>query len=292
MPILPSRRVARVLMRLSLAAQVNFEALPDGRPSGECLTEFATEIEAERAMQFDRRELGGRYVELMRQWARGEAPGQMSLAGGAIDAQTIQDAAAAAAERAAAIKASVSSSGRDRSRDRDRDRDRDRRRSRSRDRRDRDKDRDRDRRRSRSRDRDRRRSGSPPRERKKKKSSNWDKPPEVGADGGVNVAAISSNPAVTYKARRIYMGNLPQGMDPPVTDASLRNFFDQAMFQAGLSKKAECCSDVWISSERNFAFVEVHTIEVCPFPRGHWSRDSPWRPSLTVPVYLRKQTMP
>ena len=37
-----------------LTAQVTFETLPDGRPSGEAMAEFANEVEAERAMKFDR----------------------------------------------------------------------------------------------------------------------------------------------------------------------------------------------------------------------------------------------
>ncbi|KAJ1471454.1 hypothetical protein T484DRAFT_3519459 [Baffinella frigidus] len=261
---------------------VTFETLPDGRPSGEALAEFVNEVEAERAMKFDRSSMGGRYVELMRAGrttiSAGAGAQPMDSAQLAALAEDPIAAAAAAAAHAAAIKATVDQGGgRERDRDSGRsDRDKERRRSRSRDRRDRDKDRgsnrdkdrgsDRDKKRSRSRDRERERKRSkspPPRERKPKKKSNWDAPPEIPPEGLDGVAALdgSANPAVTYKARRIYIGNLPQNLEPPLTDVSLREFFDQAMFQAGLSKKAECCSDVWISAEKNFAFVEVHTIE-------------------------------
>ena len=71
---------------------------------------------------------------------------------------------------------------------------------------------------------------------------------------------MNNNPQLTYKARRIFVGNLPP--DPPVTDVMLREFFDQAMQQAGLVSGAGCCvSDVWISSEKNFAFIEVRTVQ-------------------------------
>jgi hypothetical protein len=70
---------------------------------------------------------------------------------------------------------------------------------------------------------------------------------------------MNNNPQLTYKARRIFVGNLPP--DPPVTEIMLREFFDQAMQQAGLTSGAGCCvSDVWISSEKNFAFIEVRTV--------------------------------
>ncbi len=157
-------------------------------------------------------------------------------------------------------------SKRERSRERSRDRDRDRRdrdRDRSRDR-DRDRRRERSRERSRDRDRDRRdrekdgdKGSSPAPERRKKKTSNWDAPPAPPGEGG----DASANPQLTFKARRIYVGNLPQ-TTPPITDVQLREFFDQAMHAANLTSGPGCCvSDVWISSEKHFAFVEVRTVQ-------------------------------
>ena len=76
------------------------------------------------------------------------------------------------------------------------------------------------------------------------------------------IEPTANNPQLTFKARRIYVGNLPA--DPPIDDKQLREFFDQAMRQAGLldpSNSDGCCvSDVWISAEKQFAFVEVRTV--------------------------------
>jgi len=76
------------------------------------------------------------------------------------------------------------------------------------------------------------------------------------------IEPTANNPQLTFKARRIYVGNLPQ--QPPIDDKQLREFFDQAMRQAGLldpSNSDGCCvSDVWISAEKQFAFVEVRTV--------------------------------
>jgi hypothetical protein len=54
------------------------------------------------------------------------------------------------------------------------------------------------------------------------KKSNWDAPPDQA------LAAIepsANNPQLTFKARRIYVGNLPQ--TPPIDQTQLREFFDQ-----------------------------------------------------------------
>lgn len=112
--------------------------------------------------------------------------------------------------------------------------------------------------RGRDRDRDDERASSPvPEKPKKKKNSNWDAPPAPAGDG----QDATANPQLTFKARRIYVGNLPQ-TQPPVTDVQLREFFDQAMHQANLTSGPGCCvSDVWISQEKHFAFVEVRTVQ-------------------------------
>jgi RNA recognition motif-containing protein len=98
-----------------------------------------------------------------------------------------------------------------------------------------------------------------PERRKRKGPSNWDAPAPVGQVGEATDATI--NPQLTFKARRIYVGNLPQ-TEPPVTDTQVREFFDQAMHAANLTTSPGCCvSDVWISQEKHFAFVEVRSIQ-------------------------------
>ncbi|EKX41532.1 hypothetical protein GUITHDRAFT_112506 [Guillardia theta CCMP2712] len=97
---------------------------------------------------------------------------------------------------------------------------------------------------------------------------------EFGPDGTALIAQ-SANPQLTLKARRVYVGNLPQ-LDPPISEPALKEFFDQAMHQvqdqgayfkaefaqAGLTQSPGCCvCDVWISSEKHFAFIEVRTVQ-------------------------------
>lgn len=41
--------------------QIRIEMGADGRPSGEALAEFITEVEAERAMAFDKQMMGNRF---------------------------------------------------------------------------------------------------------------------------------------------------------------------------------------------------------------------------------------
>lgn len=93
------------------------------------------------------------------------------------------------------------------------------------------------------------------------KKSNWDAPPDAAMSA---IEPTANNPQLTFKARRIYVGNLPT--TPPIDDKQLREFFDQAMRQAKLldpSNSDGCCvSDVWISAEKQFAFVEVRTVQV------------------------------
>ena len=54
------------------------------------------------------------------------------------------------------------------------------------------------------------------------KKSNWDAPPDAALAA---VEPTANNPQLTFKARRIYVGNLPQ--TPPIDDKQLREFFDQ-----------------------------------------------------------------
>jgi hypothetical protein len=64
----------------------------------------------------------------------------------------------------------------------------------------------------------------------------------------------------TLKARRVYVGNLPQ-ITPPLTDEALKQFVDTAMQETGLSEEAECVVEVWISPEKHFSFVELRTVQ-------------------------------
>jgi len=59
------------------------------------------------------------------------------------------------------------------------------------------------------------------------KKSNWDAPPDAALAA---VEPTANNPQLTFKARRIYVGNLPQ--QPAIDDKQLREFFDQVPFVA------------------------------------------------------------
>ena len=236
--------------------EVSIQVGPDGRPNGEALVEFSSEAESERALSLDRQTLGSRYIEIRKAWRNEPEP---SRGGGGPPRYSHGPHEPPHGYRDGGYR----DGGRPPPFDggqRDR-----RSRSRSRPKRERSKERDK---RSRSRERVERpreqpiremerRSASPAPKKKEKKKSNWDAPPDAVAASG---EAAANNPQLTYKARRIYVGNLPQ--EPTITDVMLREFFDQAMQQAGLTSGAGCCvSDVWISSEKNFAFVEVRTVQ-------------------------------
>eukprot|EP00960_Hanusia_phi_P029991 748319-Hanusia_phi.AAC.13 len=72
-------------------------------------------------------------------------------------------------------------------------------------------------------------------------NSNWDKPPEFGPDGTALIAQ-SANPQLTLKARRVYVGNLPQ-LDPPISEPALKEFFDQAMHQVQIKQSRHAFAD-------------------------------------------------
>ena len=57
------------------------------------------------------------------------------------------------------------------------------------------------------------------------KKSNWDAPPDAALAA---VEPTANNPQLTFKARRIYVGNLPT--QPQIDDKQLREFFDQVPF--------------------------------------------------------------
>lgn len=59
------------------------------------------------------------------------------------------------------------------------------------------------------------------------KKSNWDAPPDAALAA---VEPTANNPQLTFKARRIYVGNLPT--QPQIDDKQLREFFDQVPLAA------------------------------------------------------------
>jgi len=70
----------------------------------------------------------------------------------------------------------------------------------------------------------------------------------------------------TRKARRLYVGNLPPGVN--VTEQMLVDFFNAAVVQAGILMPGLSGPPVvssWVSTddERRFAFVEFRTMEEC-----------------------------
>ena len=66
------------------------------------------------------------------------------------------------------------------------------------------------------------------------------------------------HPVLSVKARRVYVGNLPQGigLQPKV----LQEFFNTALVSAGLVVgEGVPINDVWISSEGRYAFLEMRS---------------------------------
>ncbi len=66
------------------------------------------------------------------------------------------------------------------------------------------------------------------------------------------------HPILSVKARRVYVGNLPQGigLQPKV----LQEFFNTALVSAGLVVgDGVPINDVWISSEGRYAFLEMRS---------------------------------
>jgi len=68
------------------------------------------------------------------------------------------------------------------------------------------------------------------------------------------VPAAAINPHQSRQARRLYVGNIPQG----VTEIELAEFFNTAMFAAGATKDNNPASviAVQMNHEKNFAFIE------------------------------------
>ena len=189
--------------------------------------------------------------------------------------------------------------GRSDSRDRDRDRrDRDRRDRRSRDRdRDRDRrdrDRDRERRDSRDREKDRRDADAPAPEgdggagEKRRKKRQWDvdgsgntvhttpKDPALAAAAAqaaagmaqmqamqqkaMQTAVLQQQAAITRRARRLHVGNLPPGMQPD----AIKELFDTTMRAAKLTVDEDpCVNGVHMAGDNRFCFLEFRTASEC-----------------------------
>ena len=75
------------------------------------------------------------------------------------------------------------------------------------------------------------------------KKSNWDAPPDAALAA---IEPTANNPQLTFKARRIYVGNLPT--TPPIDDKQLREFFDQVFPNA---------TGVYIDRQLREFFVQV-----------------------------------
>eukprot|EP00741_Cyanophora_paradoxa_P022485 tig00021464_g21711.t1 len=80
--------------------------------------------------------------------------------------------------------------------------------------------------------------------------------PSVDPQTLLQQIAVAQQAASSRQARRIYIGNLPTGVG--LTEASLTEFFNQAMIAAGLATVPPVAS-VWLSTEGKFGFVELRT---------------------------------
>jgi len=129
-----------------------------------------------------------------------------------------------------------------RSRSRERDKERDRR----------DKDREKDR------ERKDKKSTSPqaPPRRKPKRASLWDIAPSGFETGSTPQVApqMAMNPHQNRQARRLYVGNIPAS----VSDVEIAEFFNTAMFTAGVTKNSNPATVVAVqmNREKSFAFIE------------------------------------
>jgi len=68
--------------------------------------------------------------------------------------------------------------------------------------------------------------------------------------------------AASRKARRLYLGNLPDGMG--LTTTQIVDFFNMAAQASGICIMAGgCVVDAWISPEGKYGFVEFRSIDEC-----------------------------
>jgi len=102
-------------------------------------------------------------------------------------------------------------------------------------------------------------------ERRRKRKSGWDIAPtnfDIQALPVVPVAVpalLGPNPHQLKQAKRLYVGNIP----PHVGEEEIMEFFNKAMSQAGVTKdnNPTPCTAVQINREKNFAFIEMATID-------------------------------
>lgn len=104
----------------------------------------------------------------------------------------------------------------------------------------------------------------------KKEGKLWDKPPE-GTEGMTAAEIVStvkplllqaatmvaSNPQQSRQARRLYLGNIPQG----VSEIAVANFINTNLLNTGKCFHSPSISNVQIHAEKAFAFLEFHRAE-------------------------------
>jgi len=97
-------------------------------------------------------------------------------------------------------------------------------------------------------------SAAPPRQ---KKRSLWDIPPGVSFSDQPEAPIIpGTNPHQVRQAKRLYVGNIPPG----ITEGELSDFFNTAMYAAGVTKDGarDPVVSVHFNREKGFAFLDFN----------------------------------
>ena len=89
----------------------------------------------------------------------------------------------------------------------------------------------------------------------------WDGFQWVDKEGAadVTVNAVGDLHHATRKERRLYVGNLPQGVG--LTDKQVGEFVGAAMKASGHVAEGNPVISTWVAPEQTYAFVELHTME-------------------------------
>jgi len=78
----------------------------------------------------------------------------------------------------------------------------------------------------------------------------------------VPIPSSSESLQASKKARRLYLGNMPNNMG--VTDKQICEFFNRACMGSGVATMpGEPCIDAWIAPEGKYGFVEFRSIDEC-----------------------------